>query len=433
MAYTATGRHPLLWSPEAEIDLLRSICLRGMLQPSRASPLGKVRDVRWRVITAEMRGWGWGFSLRSLKLQWEASLQPRLDEILSEGLLHIPIGSTREQRIALLTGPQLAQIDGIHNDLPKPPEPTPFDGTEDETAAAPQASAANPGGLQQTEEEVAFYRDKVPPENLGMTMGIQNALLAKFRQFTVDEMLGARALMADILDAANRACEAAVFKSLHPGPAYHLRHQLHYIHLAWCQVMDGYRPLTERQYEGIKACEVVEAHLQQQHCQNNQRLREWQLRGWLQSVPGQQAGLPGLQPYAQSGLQQQYSYNVPPPPPKPSSPRLSPFKLGTEEMPLGSGYSAGYYQAPLPGGTVQRPVPVKRKKQQKAGASKEDDDGFWDETESDTAKKRTKKRAKKEAKKPEEQAKEQEEKREKQNQDRQERAARRLRRKEGLE
>lgn len=113
MAFTAVGKNPLIWSPEAEIDLLRSICLRGMLRPSRDSLLGKVRDVRWRVITAEMRGWGWGFSLRSIRLQWEASLQPRLDQILSEGKVHLPVGSTREQRIALLGGPWLAQIDGV--------------------------------------------------------------------------------------------------------------------------------------------------------------------------------------------------------------------------------------------------------------------------------------------------------------------------------
>ena len=71
MAFTATGRDPLTWGKESDCDLVRSICLRGMLIQNSEdddSRLGKVRRARWRVITADMRNWGWCFSLRTLKL-----------------------------------------------------------------------------------------------------------------------------------------------------------------------------------------------------------------------------------------------------------------------------------------------------------------------------------------------------------------------------
>ena len=383
--------------------------------------------------------------------------------------------------------------------MPKPREPTPFDGDEDETAAVPPTDAANAnansnsanvftpsGGFQPTEEEHAFYRDMVPPENLGLTVGVQKALLAKFGRYTVEELLGARALMTDLLDACHRACAAAVDRGLHPGPAYHLRHQLHYIHLAWSRVLDRrHRPLTERQYDAIRACEVAEKHMLGAHCNHDRLLREWRLLGLLPpSLLGpQQTGLLGQQQTGLLGQQPQQSYVPPPPPPPPpqplqyqpplapppvlqyqqqyapppapaqpglqyqpyasplpnppsSSPYTSPFKLGTEETPLGHGYPAMYQAVPFPGGggggtwPVQQPAPAKTKK----APNPDDDDGFWDETESDSSPKNgAKKRVKKVDRKPEEQAAEQEGKRGKQNEARQERAARRLRRKEGLE
>lgn len=310
----------------------------------------------------------------------------------------------------------------------KPPEPTPFCGNEDETAVVPQTADANNPGTQTTQEG-----QQVPPEVLGMTMEIQNAMLAKFRQFTIEEMLGARALMTEILDAFNRSCEAAVQAGMHPGPVYHMRNQLHWIHHAWSLVMDGYRPLTKQQHDGIIECEKEEASARNVHCYNNQRFREWRLRGWL----------PPMVPFPeQQGLQ----HHVPPPPTNPatdsSSSYINPFKIAPEPIPLGNGYPS-QYQAQFPGdsassatwlgGAVQQPALVKAKKQPKTRTEMEDDDGFWDETESVSPKEGTKKRAKKQGKEQEEQKKEQEEKREKQNHDRQERAARRLRKKEGLE
>ncbi|KAK8115919.1 hypothetical protein PG984_012421 [Apiospora sp. TS-2023a] len=430
-----------------------------MLHHNRDSPLGKVREVRWRVITAEMRGWGWGFSLRSLKLQWEASLQPRLEEVLNEGVIQLPVAATREQRIARLAGPQLTNIDGVNNGSPKPPEPAPFCGSEEETVAPPKApdSPALPGA---TEQDRTFYVDKPAPESLGMSMEIQNALLDKFRQFTVEELLGARAFMTALLEATNRSCEAAVNSNMHPGPVYHLRHQLHYIHFAWSQVLDGHRPLTQKQHEGIRACEVAEEKMRDVHCENNRRFREWRLRGWF-PTPARPSTLLGQQqlvhPVQQQGLYQQQQYvqpplPLPPPPPSPphsttlTSPQNSPFRLGTETMPLGNGYPVGYQpyfpaastttsapSLPVLNGSAaaQQPVPTKAKKQPKSRTEAEDEDGFWDETDSDSPKKGTKKRAKKEVQWREEQVKEREEKRQKQNNDRQERAARRERKKEG--
>ncbi|KAK8098360.1 uncharacterized protein PG998_013846 [Apiospora kogelbergensis] len=102
-------------------------------------------------------------------------------------------------------------------------------------------------------------------------------MINKFKSSTPDNMLGARALMTDILGAFNRTVEWSLANNINAGPAYYMRHQLDCIYHAWKMAMDNHMPaLTEDHKRGIEAMEAEETEMKYRHGDNNERFRLWQ-------------------------------------------------------------------------------------------------------------------------------------------------------------
>ncbi|KAK6846187.1 hypothetical protein PG987_001375 [Apiospora arundinis] len=409
MAFTSAGKNSLVWTKESECDLIRSICLRGMLLAyslGDESRLGKVRNARWRVITADMRNWGWCFSLKALRNRWEVSLQPRLDVIDEEGSIEIPEGVSRECKVAKLAG---LEIDGVTNKKPKLPEPEAFDGNDSEIATPqPQASPATSTHIV---AQPGYYEDKVSPEELGLTTQIQDEIIARFRNLNFDNMLGARALMTDILAAFNRSVEYSLAAGLHPGPAYFMRYQLHYIYCAWKLVMDkDMPPMTEKQKEGVESVEVEEMVLRWQHCDNNKRFRVWEQQQLQRARLAQSYSHYGYPQTAQSLAFLAYGQNVgqngyvaapaqyAPQAPIPQTAQNLNAALSKEGPPNGNPFSLGqkHLTKPKPSGLHSKPFEkrYKAKTVKKRGQDSDDElfeDDYLERTE-ETRKKQRKDR-----------------------------------------
>ncbi|KAK7942672.1 uncharacterized protein PG986_011785 [Apiospora aurea] len=150
----------------------------------------------------------------------------------------------------------------------------------------------------------------------------QEKVLARFRGFNIDQLMGARGMMTEALAAFNRAVEQSLRAGIHPGAAYHIRCQMHWLAVGWKQVMNTHWPLAPEQMAILTALENEEAFMRYKHSENNKVTRQW--LGQTYGPQGLPQAWPTLQPQAQSMQTWAWAYNGNYAPPLPQPPTITP-------------------------------------------------------------------------------------------------------------